>query len=173
MCREVGGHMKQAGRLATLPAWSRREFLRSAGLTIAGLTLPPWLSGCGDGSDGGSPASDAATQAQPLTVDPGRAWWLQNGFDPVAAELEVLDLPTRGHIPPELSGVYVRNGSNPQSGSSPNWFFGDGMLHSVRLEGGRAVAYRNRYVRTPRYLAGEGFDTRRPPTADATHSNAS
>jgi carotenoid cleavage dioxygenase len=38
------------------------------------------------------------------------------------------------------------------TGTSAHWFLGHGMLHGVRLEGGRAGWYRNRYVRTP-YLA--------------------
>ena len=38
----------------------------------------------------------------------------------------------------EFNGVYVRNGSNPQSGDSTHWFMGDGMLHGVRLEKGAA-----------------------------------
>ncbi|MEW6268232.1 MAG: carotenoid oxygenase family protein, partial [Thermodesulfobacteriota bacterium] len=75
----------------------------------------------------------------------------------MADELDAFDLPVRGAIPPELDGLYVRNGSNPQSADSPHWFFGDGMLHGVRLERGRAAWYRNRYVRTPFYLEGRGF----------------
>ena len=59
-------------------------------------------------------------------------------------------LPVRGAIPPELDGVYLRNGPNPAfrplSYTFP--FDGDGMLHALRLRGGRA-AYRNRFVLTP------------------------
>jgi len=168
--------MKHAKLLASMPGWSRREFLRAAGLSVAGLSLPPLLGGCGSDSGngrGGMPPADEMAQAVPLTVDPDIPWWLQNGFGPVFDELEAVDLPTRGRIPPELNGLYVRNGSNPQSGHSPHWFFGDGMLHAIRLEGGRAVAYRNRYVRTPLYLAGHGFDTRMPPLGGNNQSNVS
>ena len=45
--------------------------------------------------------------------------------------------------------MYVRTGPNPASGTSKHWFFGDGMLHGVRLAGGRAEWYRNRFIRTP------------------------
>ena len=48
----------------------------------------------------------------------------------------------------------MRNGSNPRSGTSPHWFLGDGMLHGVRIERGKAVWYRNRWVRTPLMEAG-------------------
>ena len=163
--------MKRASHLATLPAWSRREFLRASGLAIAGLSLPSLLttSGCGDGRS----ASNQVELGVPLTVDPSVPWWLQNGFGPVFDELDVTALPTRGRIPHELNGLYVRNGSNPQHADSPHWFFGDGMLHGVRLENGRAVWYRNRYVRTPFYVMGVSFDGRLPPIGGNNQSNVS
>ena len=74
---------------------------------------------------------------------------LQGNFAPVRDEVTADDLPVAGALPPELCGLYVRNGANPATGTSPHWFFGNGMLHGVRLEGGRALWYRNRYVRTP------------------------
>ena len=81
------------------------------------------------------------------------AWWLDGNFAPVTDEVEVFDLGIEGALPPELTGVYMRNGPNPKSGVTPHWFLGDGMLHGVRLEGGRARWYRNRYVRTPKFEA--------------------
>jgi carotenoid cleavage dioxygenase len=75
---------------------------------------------------------------------------LQGNFAPVQDELTVTDLEVVGAIPPELDGLYVRNGANPKSGFSEHWFLGDGMVHGVRLQGGRAAWYRNRYVRTKR-----------------------
>lgn len=75
-------------------------------------------------------------------------------FAPVAAELTTHQLAVTGSIPPELTGWYVRNGPNPQDAASPHWFFGDGMVHGVRLEGGRARAYRNRWVRTSTFTDG-------------------
>jgi carotenoid cleavage dioxygenase len=76
---------------------------------------------------------------------------LQGNFAPVKEEVTAFDLPVEGALPPELAGLYVRNGANPVTGESPHWFLGQGMLHGVRLEGGRAAWYRNRYVRTPYY----------------------
>jgi carotenoid cleavage dioxygenase len=78
-------------------------------------------------------------------------WFLRGNYAPVTDELTVGDLEVSGAIPPSLSGLYVRNGSNPRDGAAGHWFFGDGMLHGVRIEGGRAVWYRNRYVRTPKW----------------------
>ena len=76
-------------------------------------------------------------------------FWLSGNYAPVLDEITALDLPVTGAVPADLQGLYVRNGANPQSGWSSHWFFGNGMLHGVRLEGGRAAWYRNRYVRTP------------------------
>ena len=73
---------------------------------------------------------------------------LAGNFAPVSKEVTALDLPVEGQIPSRLRGSYVRNGPNPQSGASDHWFVGDGMLHAVQLEDGRAKAYRNRWVRT-------------------------
>src|SRR5574338_932672 len=82
---------------------------------------------------------------------------LRGNYAPVGDEVTALDLPVEGALPPELAGLYVRNGPNPRSGTSPHWFTGDGMVHGVRLEGGRASWYRNRYVRTRAYEEGLSF----------------
>ena len=74
---------------------------------------------------------------------------LQGNFAPVSEELTATNLEVVGAIPPELSGMYVRNGANPKTGTSEHWFMGNGMVHGVRLESGRAAWYRNRYVKTP------------------------
>ena len=51
--------------------------------------------------------------------------------------------------PSELNGMFLRNGPNPQFPPKKyySWFDGDGMLHGIRLKGGKA-SYRNRWVRT-------------------------
>jgi carotenoid cleavage dioxygenase len=76
---------------------------------------------------------------------------------PVPDEISATDLPVEGAIPPELTGRYLRNGPNPLPGQDPgHLFLGHGMLHGVRLRGGRAEWYRNRWVRT-KALAGESM----------------
>uniref|UniRef100_A0AAU2V5M7 Dioxygenase n=1 Tax=Streptomyces sp. NBC_00003 TaxID=2903608 RepID=A0AAU2V5M7_9ACTN len=92
-----------------------------------------------------------ATPAAPATPP---APHLAGNFAPVAEELTTHELTVTGSIPPELTGWYVRNGPNPQDAASAHWFFGDGMVHGVRLEGGRARAYRNRWVRTSTFTDG-------------------
>lgn len=74
---------------------------------------------------------------------------LKGNFAPVKDELTETDLEVEGALPPDLNGLYVRNGANPVNGKSEHWFMGSGMVHGVRLEKGRATWYRNRYVRTP------------------------
>ena len=76
---------------------------------------------------------------------------LTGGYAPVHDELTAFDLPMTGSLPPELTGWYLRNGPNPRA-ENKHWFVGDGMVHGVRLENGRAAWYRNRWVRT------EAFD---------------
>ena len=76
-------------------------------------------------------------------------WHLRNNWAPVLDERTDLTSASRARFPPELTGTYVRTGPNPASGKSDHWFFGDGMLHGVRLAGGKAEWYRNRFVQTP------------------------
>lgn len=72
-------------------------------------------------------------------------------YTPVPDEITTHDLPVAGTLPPQLTGVYLRNGPNPRPGSDPRFLFaGDGMVHGVRLEAGQARWYRNRYVKTKR-----------------------
>jgi carotenoid cleavage dioxygenase len=75
-------------------------------------------------------------------------------YAPVPDELTVTELPVTGAIPPELTGWYLRNGPNPHEAASAHWFLGDGMVHGVRLDAGRAVSYRNRWVRTTTFTRG-------------------
>ncbi|HEY1969176.1 MAG TPA: carotenoid oxygenase family protein [Pseudonocardia sp.] len=73
-------------------------------------------------------------------------------FAPVSEEITVEDLPVIGTIPADLNGVYLRNGPNRRFPAAGRYhmFDGDGMIHAIHLENGRA-RYRNRYVRTCAY----------------------
>jgi carotenoid cleavage dioxygenase len=97
---------------------------------------------------------------------------LRGNFAPVFDEVTLTDLRVTGAIPEALSGRFFRNGSNPKSGTSPHWFLGNGMLHGVRLERGRAVWYRNRYVRTPLLENPDAAAIRPDGTTDMTASLA-
>ncbi len=157
--------------LAMVGPWEqmhRRDVLRLAALGVVSAGLAP-LVGCGSGSGESSP-----TTVPPTTVpfDPDVPWWLQGGFAPVTDEVASTTLEVEGALPPELTGLYVRNGSNPRTGVSPHWFLGDGMAHGIRLGAGQAISYANRYVRTPLYDASAGFGEGVPGGAES-QSNVS
>jgi carotenoid cleavage dioxygenase-like enzyme len=89
-------------------------------------------------------------------VDAAGNPWLRGAFAPVRDELDANDLSVEGRLPAELTGSYLRNGPNPQFTPLGSYTFpydGDGMVHMVTFEGGRA-RYRNRWVVT-RGLAAE------------------
>jgi carotenoid cleavage dioxygenase-like enzyme len=69
---------------------------------------------------------------------------------PMDGERTLIDLQVTGTIPAELDGRYVRIGPNPQYAEAKghHWFTGDGMVHGIKLKGGRAEWYRNRYIRS-------------------------
>ena len=75
-------------------------------------------------------------------------FYLRGLHAPTDGESEVFDLPVEGAIPPEISGIYLRNGPNPAKGDPGHWFVGDGMLHAVELRDGAVRSYRNRFVQT-------------------------
>ena len=74
--------------------------------------------------------------------------------EPVRDESDFADLEVTGRIPPQLQGTYLRNGPNPAFEPVTRYhvFDGDGMVHAVRLDEGRA-SYRNRYVESRGLLA--------------------
>ncbi|MBB5868733.1 carotenoid cleavage dioxygenase [Allocatelliglobosispora scoriae] len=86
-------------------------------------------------------------------MDPIDRPYLHGAFAPVDRETTALDLPVHGTIPAELDGLFVRNGPNMLrrarrgEGNVPD-FTGEGMLHGVRLRGGRAEWYRSRFIRS-------------------------
>lgn len=84
--------------------------------------------------------------------------YLEGNFAPVRAETTAWNLDVVGTIPPELCGTYVRNGPNPitPDADSYHWFVGEGMLHGVHLEDGKATWYRNRWVRSPSVVDHQG-----------------
>ncbi len=101
--------------------------------------------------------------------------WLRGAFAPVAGEIDVAELPVQGALPPELCGSLLRIGPNPIGSPGPRyqWFAGEGMVHEIRLEGGRAARYRNRWVRTPAAARKLGETPIDPdwPSADPANTN--
>jgi carotenoid cleavage dioxygenase len=75
--------------------------------------------------------------------------YIMGAFGPVDREIVAHDLKVIGEIPKDIHGVYVRNGPNQKFTpiSHYHWFDGDGMLHAVHIENGKAT-YRNKWVQT-------------------------
>jgi carotenoid cleavage dioxygenase-like enzyme len=75
--------------------------------------------------------------------------FLEGNHAPVQTEIDVAGLKVTGRVPDDLAGVYMRNGPNPKYEPLAYVypFDGDGMVHAVYFEKGRA-RYRNRFVRT-------------------------
>ncbi len=116
----------------------------------------------------GAPVTLLGVSAEPLalpSVPAGGAPYLLGNYAPVAAELTLSGgLEVEGALPPWLDGMLVRNGPNPVLVPDPHhyhWHNGDGMVHAVEFSGGRALAYRNRLVRTRKLASVVG--TSRPP----------
>lgn len=87
-----------------------------------------------------------ARMPQPAHENP----FLSGIHAPMTEELTLTELPVSGAIPPGLSGRYLRIGPNPVAANpaSYHWFIGDGMVHGVAIEGGKALWYRNRWIRS-------------------------
>lgn len=87
--------------------------------------------------------------------------YLRGNFAPVPSETTAHDLPVvHGAVPEELDGRYLRNGPNPLAPEEAtyHWFTGTGMVHGIRLRGGRAEWYRSRFVRSGSILEQMGWD---------------
>jgi len=95
--------------------------------------------------------------------------FLSGNFAPVEEELTSTDLAVTGEIPQELAGRFLRIGPNPIDADPANhhWFLGNGMVHGVRLREGKALWYRNRYVRDDQVVAAKGWPpVEGPPRAE-------
>ncbi len=82
--------------------------------------------------------------------------FLQGPYAPIADEITATGDALRviGDIPRDLHGVYVRNSHNQVHESIGMYhpFDGDGMLHALAFEDGKAE-YRNRFIRTTGWYA--------------------
>lgn len=89
--------------------------------------------------------------------------YLTGNYAPVDDELTTVDLNVTGSIPPELNGCLLRIGPNPINPDPDDyfWFLGNGMVHGLCLQEGRAAWYRSRYVRDDQVVAAKQW----PPVA--------
>ncbi len=82
--------------------------------------------------------------------------YLRGYSAPSGVEHDAADLAVEGRIPAGLAGTFYRNGPDPQFPPHPDDtyhpFDGDGMIYAFSLGNGEA-SLRNRWVRTPKFLA--------------------
>lgn len=98
--------------------------------------------------------------------------FLSGNYAPVRSE-DDFELTVTGEIPADLAGALYRTGPNPQfDPQGPHhWFMGDGMVHGFFIENGKA-RYRNRWVRTPKWLAENAAGHALPPVMGRPHDPA-
>jgi len=141
---------------------TRRKLLKGAAVAAAGSVVG---GGLGPGF------FSAPAEAAPAAAKPGGSGttpFLEGAFAPDTEELTAFDLNVDGRIPRDLDGRYLRNGPNAlgiEDVRAHHWMIGDGMVHGVRLRGGRAEWYRNRWVRASQVTAklGETYPGQAPP----------
>jgi carotenoid cleavage dioxygenase len=85
-----------------------------------------------------------------LAAPAGDSPFLTGIHAPMTEELTLTELVVTGTIPPSLDGRYLRIGPNPiaPDPASYHWFIGDGMVHGLAIRGGKALWYRNRWIRS-------------------------
>lgn len=78
---------------------------------------------------------------------------------PMTEEKTLTELEVTGRIPQGLDGRYLRIGPNPvkPDAAGHHWFTGDGMVHGIALGQGRALWYRNRWIRSNAVTAALGL----------------
>lgn len=130
---------------------TRRRLLKGAAVAAAGGVVG---SGLGPGF------FTASAQTSPVAGRRGGATgttpFLEGAFAPVTEELTAFELRVTGRVPRDLDARYLHNGPNAlglEDVRAHQWMLGDGMVHGVRLRGGRAEWYRDRRVRSSQVTA--------------------
>ncbi|MCG2840525.1 carotenoid oxygenase family protein [Sandaracinobacter sp. RS1-74] len=102
--------------------------------------------------------------------------FLSGLWAPMRDELDLGELAVTGTIPADLQGHYYRMGPNPLR-ADPSFyhpFIGDGMVHGIAVSGGKALWYRNRFIRSHRVAEALGEEPAPGPrhgVADTVNTN--
>jgi carotenoid cleavage dioxygenase-like enzyme len=75
---------------------------------------------------------------------------LHGNNEPVYDEITTVEMEVIGAVPADISGSFLRVGPNPYyvpDEARYHIFDGDGMIHGIHLNGGKAT-YRNRFIQT-------------------------
>jgi carotenoid cleavage dioxygenase-like enzyme len=88
----------------------------------------------------------------------------EGALAPVTDEFDCLAPVVSGEIPRELNGTLIRNGPNPFNGHFDGddvlaWWGEAAMLHGITFSDGKALVYRNRWVRTKNWANYVGADS--------------
>jgi carotenoid cleavage dioxygenase-like enzyme len=86
-------------------------------------------------------------------------FFLKGKYKPIHDEIVSKDLkPSKGEVPKDISGLFVRNGPNQQFPPRGYYhiFDGEGMLHAMHISNGKAN-YSNKYVQTEKFLLEKKF----------------
>ncbi|MFD5700238.1 carotenoid oxygenase family protein [Streptomyces lasiicapitis] len=154
---------------------TRRTILRGATLAAAtgvagGLGLGGRFAPAAQAATADTATRTAAGTATGKNAGAGKGAlpFLEGAFAPVTEELTAFDLKVTGRVPRDLDGRYLRTGPNAlglEDVRAHHWMLGDGMVHGVRLRGGRAEWYRNRWVRSSQVAKklGERYPGEVPP----------
>jgi len=154
---------------------TRRQTLELLKYLAVSAPLGSALVGCGvEGEAEGSPEPNLGLRRLEITPDlegdERLDWWMRGNYGPLDTEGFYEDLEVIGSLPPELSGTFLRNGSNPKGESPQHWFFGDGMIHGIHFERGKVKWYRNAWIQTPALHGDEsGISAGRANTALVYH----
>ncbi len=75
--------------------------------------------------------------------------YLQDEHTPVSSESEATPCVVQGELPKDLAGTFARNSPNPRFEplGRYHWFDGDGMVHAISVQDGKAT-YRAKWIRT-------------------------
>ena len=93
-------------------------------------------------------SENTTAQLAPSHGAAGNAY-LSGNFAPMTSETTVFSLKARGRVPDELEGRLLRIGPSPigpVDRALYHWFTGTGLVHGLRLRGGRAEWYRSRFT---------------------------
>ena len=124
-----------------IPTWSRRRFLRAAGLAgLAPLAVPHLAAGAENWSH---------DFARALETNPVLLGWRGVGPDRLQCTARV-----EGRLPVELQGTLYRNGPAVHERFGLRYrhlFEGDGMVQAFRFDG-RGVTHRARVLATPKLV---------------------
>ena len=115
-------------------------------------------------------------RAEQESREAGSHPYLSGLHRPMLEELTLEELEVVGTLPPTLSGRYVRIGPNPIAPEPEryHWFAGDGMVHGLAIRDGRALWYRNRWIRSnavAHALGEEPAPGPRHPRTDVVNTN--